>query len=170
VSQNKVFLALGSNVGNWKVNFNSCLMELKKISKLKAIANIYVSKPYGYKKQNDFYNTVVEVKTRNNPFQLMNQIKIIEKKLHKNKILINGPRRIDIDIIFFNSLNISYKKLIIPHPRVSERDFVLLPLFDIDPFFKHPQSKKSIKALTTALKTTYIKKSIRQPKEMFVIH
>ena len=71
---------------------------------------------------------------------------------------------------FFNSLNISYKKLIIPHPRVSERDFVLLPLFDIDPFFKHPQSKKSIKALTTELKTTYIKKSIRQPKEMFVIH
>ena len=168
--QNKVFLALGSNVGNWKVNFNSCLMELKKISKLKAIANIYVSKPYGYKKQNDFYNTVVAVKTRNNPFQLMNQIKIIEKKLHKNKILINGPRRIDIDIIFFNSLNISYKKLIIPHPRIIDRDFVLLPLFDIDPFFKHPQYKKSIKSLTTELKTTYIKKSIRQPKELFVIH
>ena len=170
MSQNKVFLALGSNIGNWKVNFNSCLMELKKISTLQAIANIYVSKPYGYKKQNDFYNTVVAVKTHNNPFQLMSQIKIIEKKLHKNKILINGPRRIDIDIIFFNSLNISYKNLIIPHPKVIERDFVLLPLFDIDPFFKHPQSQKSIKALKAELKTTYIKKSIMQPKELFVIH
>ena len=147
MSQNKVFLALGSNVGNRKVNFNSCLMELKKISKLKAIANIYVSKPYGYKKQNDFYNTVVEVKTHNNPFQLMNQIKIIEKKLHKNKILINGPRRIDIDIIFFNSLNISYKKLIIPHPRMHQRSFVLQPLCELNPKWIHPITKKGIKEL-----------------------
>ena len=169
MSQNKVFLALGSNVGNWKVNFNSCLMELKKISKLKAIANIYVSKPYGYKKQNDFYNTVVEVKTRNNPFQLMNQIKIIEKKLHKNKIIKNGPRRIDIDIIFYNQLILKNNQLTIPHPRAFKRDFVLYPINDIDPFYLHPTKHKTIKTLIDELNEKYIEKIIKQPKDSLLI-
>ena len=59
--RNKAFLALGSNIGNWKVNFNSCLRELQNIGELKSIGNIYISKPYGYKDQNDFYNTAVEI-------------------------------------------------------------------------------------------------------------
>lgn len=168
--RNKVFLALGSNIGNWKVNFNCCLIELSKISRLKAIGNIYLSKPFGYQQQNDFYNTVVEIETNNNPIQLINKIKLIEKKLYKNKIRKNGPRRIDIDIIFFNSINIFYKNLIIPHPRIAERDFVLFPLYDIAPFFNHPISRKSIKKLKNELKITYIKKKIMQPQGSFVIH
>ena len=168
--QNKVFLALGSNVGNWKINFNRCLIELNKISHLKAIGNIYVTKPYGFKKQDDFFNTAVEIETKDTPVQLINKIKLIEKKLHKNKIIKNGPRRIDIDIIFFNSLKISYKNLIIPHPRAIERDFVLYPLCDIEPYLHHPIFKKSIKKLKKEVPSHYIKKTIMQPKGLFVIH
>tara|TARA_Y100000590_G_scaffold340429_1_gene388248 strand:- start:307 stop:819 length:513 start_codon:yes stop_codon:yes gene_type:complete len=167
---NKVFLALGSNVGNWKVNFNECLLELSKIAHLKAIGNIYVSKPYGLKLQNDFYNTALEIETKNTPIQLINKIKLIEKKLHKNKIIKNGPRRIDIDIIFYNSLKIFYNNLIIPHPRAIERDFVLLPLCDIKPFLCHPISRKSLKKLKQEVETIYIKKRIMQPQDSFVIH
>ena len=86
--QNKVFLALGSNIGNWKINFNYCLVELNKIANLKAIGNIYVSKPYGYKYQNDFYNTALEIETKSNPIELINKIKLIEKKLYKNKFYL----------------------------------------------------------------------------------
>ena len=168
--QNRVFIALGSNIGNWKMNFNNSLIELGKISRLNAIGNIYVSKPYGLKQQNDFYNTAIEIETTNNPIQLINNIKLIEKKLYKNKIIINGPRRIDIDIIFFNSLKIFYKNLIIPHPRATERDFVIFPLYDLNPFFRHPTFKKSIKKLKHELKTIYIKKKIMQPKDSFVIY
>tara|TARA_X000000368_G_C22812160_1_gene615159 strand:- start:105 stop:617 length:513 start_codon:yes stop_codon:yes gene_type:complete len=168
--QNKVFLSLGSNVGNWKVNFNSCLLELSKIGNLKAIGNIYLSKPYGMKLQNDFYNTALEIETKNSPIQLIDNIKLIEKKLHKNKILKNGPRRIDIDIIFYDSLKIFYNNLIIPHPRIKERDFVLFPLYDINPFLCHPVSRKSIKKLKQEIKTIYIKKKFTQPKDLFVIH
>ena len=82
--QNKVFLALGSNIGNWKKNFNYSLIELSKISNIIAIGNIYVTKPYGFKKQDDFYNTALEIETKDTPFQLINKIKLIEKKLHKN--------------------------------------------------------------------------------------
>ena len=167
---NKVFLALGSNVGNWKINFNYSLLELSKISQLNAIGNIYISKPYGFNRQDDFYNTAIEIETKNSPIQLINKIKLIEKKLYKNKTIKNGPRRIDIDIIFFNSQKIFYKNLIIPHPRVIERDFVLFPLNDLDPFFKHPIYKKSIKKLKQEIKIIYIKKKIMQPKDLFVIH
>ena len=170
MSLNRVFIAIGSNVGNWKTNFNQCLVELNKIAILRAIGNIYVSEPYGMKKQNNFYNTALEIETTNSPVQLINKIKLIEKKLYKKKIIKNGPRRIDIDIIFFNSLKDLNNNLIIPHPRVEERDFVLFPLYDIDPFFIHPIRKKSIKKLKKENKQSYIKKKITQPINSFVIY
>ena len=167
---NKAFLALGSNVGNWKFNFNGCLSELQNIGELVAIGNIYISKPYGYKEQNDFYNTAVEFHTNSSPIDLMKELQLIEKKLHKDKLIKNGPRRIDIDIIFFNSLKINQENLVIPHPRAANRDFVIFPLCDIDPYFKHPVGKKSLKKLKVEIEDIYIKKKIKQPKDLFVIH
>ena len=167
---NKTFLALGSNVGNWKFNFNRCLNALENIGELVSIGNIYVSKPYGYKEQNNFYNTVVKFYTKSGPIKLMNELQIIEKKLHKNKLIKNGPRRIDIDIIFFNSSKINYVNLVIPHPRAVNRDFVILPLCDIDRYFKHPVEKKSLKKLKGEIKDIYIEKKIKQPIDLFVIH
>ena len=167
---NKTFLALGSNVGNWKLNFNRCLSELKKIGGLVFIGNIYISKPYGYKEQKNFYNSAVEFHTNSSPIKLMNQLQLIEKKLDKNKLIKNGPRRIDIDIIFFNSLKINKTNLVIPHPRAADRDFVMFPLCDINPYFKHPDKKKPLKKLKLEIKEVYIKKKIKQPKDLFVIH
>ena len=167
---NKVFLALGSNVGNWKLNFNRCLSELQSIGKLISIGNIYISKPYGYKKQNNFYNTAVEFHTNSSPIKLMHELQLIEKKLHKNKLIKNGPRRIDIDIIFFNSLKINQENLVIPHSRAVNRDFVIFPLCDIDPYFKHPVENKSLKKIKTEIQEKYIEKKIKQPKDLFVIH
>ena len=169
VYPNKVFLALGSNIGNWKVNFNNCLSELQNIGELISIGNIYVSKPYGYKEQNDFYNTAVEFQTTLIPIQLMKELQLIEKKLHKKKLILNGPRRIDIDIIFFNSQKIKKENLVVPHPRVINRDFVIFPLCDIDPYFKHPVVNKSLNKLKIEIQDKYIEKRIKQPKDLFVI-
>jgi 2-amino-4-hydroxy-6-hydroxymethyldihydropteridine diphosphokinase len=170
VYPNKVFLALGSNVGNWKLNFNRCLSELQNIGELVSIGNIYISKPYGYKEQNDFYNTGIEFHTNSSPIKLMNELQLIEKKLHKNKLIKNGPRRIDIDIIFFNSSKINHANLVIPHPRALNRDFVIFPLCDIDPNFKHPIEKKSLKKLKEEIEYIYIKKKIKQQINLFEIH
>ena len=71
---NRALIALGSNVGNWKINLNVCLKELRKISYITAIANIYMTKPYGYELQNTFFNTAVELKTFSNPLQLMKKL------------------------------------------------------------------------------------------------
>ena len=85
MSQNRVFLALGSNEGSWKIIFNNCLREFKNLGELLAIGNIYISKPYGYKNQNNFYNTAIELSTVFEPKQLMKKIQFIEKKLYKKK-------------------------------------------------------------------------------------
>ena len=150
------YIALGTNVGNYINNFSHAIVELKKIGQVIKMANIYKSKPYGYLKQNFFYNSMVHLKSELLPTELMNKIQLIEKKLKKNKRIINGPRKIDLDIIFWGYKMFNNRELSIPHPRVSERDFVLLPLQDIAPNFRDPISKITVKELIKELKNYYI--------------
>ena len=84
----------------------------------------------------------------------------IKPSIIKNKRIINGPRNIDIDIIFYGKKIYQSSSLTIPHPRVADRDFVLYPILDIDPFFQHPIFKKSVKTLTKELKKKFIIKKL----------
>ena len=150
------YIALGTNVGNYINNFSNAILELKKIGQVVKMAHIYKSKPYGYLKQNFFYNTMVHLKSEILPIELINKIQLIERKLKKNKRIINGPRRIDLDIILWDHKIIKIQELSIPHPRASERDFVLLPMQDIVQNFRDPVSKLTIKELILRLKNYYI--------------
>ena len=154
------YIALGTNVGNYINNFSNAILELKKIGQVVKMANIYKSKPYGYLKQNFFYNSMVCLKSEMLPNQLINKIQLVERKLQKNKRIINGPRKIDLDIIFSDQKVFKNNNLIIPHPRAQERDFVLYPLLDINPFFRHPVSKLTVKQLIEQLTDTYIVKKL----------
>ena len=154
------YIALGTNVGNYRNNFSRAVFELSKIGNISKIANIYKSKPYGYLKQNYFYNTMVYLKSEIHPNELIKKIHLIERKLHKNKRIINGPRKIDLDIIFWDQKIFKNNNVVIPHPRAQERDFVLYPLLDINPFFRHPVSKLTVKQLIEQLKDTYIVKRL----------
>ena len=154
------YIALGTNVGNYINNFSNAILELKKIGQVVKMAHIYKSKPYGYLKQNFFYNSMVCLKSEMLPSQLINKIQLAERKLQKNKRIINGPRKIDLDIIFSDQKVFKNNNLIIPHPRAQERDFVLYPLLDINPFFRHPVSKLTVKQLIEQLKDTYIVKKL----------
>ena len=153
-------IALGSNLGNSIYNLGCAIKELRKFGYISKIADVYISKPYGYKYQDNFYNTAVLLKTNKQPLELINIISQIEKKLKKNKRIINGPRNIDIDIIFYGKNKYFFSNLIIPHPRAKDRDFVLLPILDINPFIQHPTEKKSIKILSAKLQKKYIIKKL----------
>ena len=153
-------IALGSNLGNSIYNLGCAIKELRKFGYISKIADIYISEPYGYKYQDNFYNTAVLLKTNKQPLELINIISQIEKKLKKNKRIINGPRNIDIDIIFYGKNKYFFSNLIIPHPRAKDRDFVLLPILDINPFIQHPTEKKSIKTLSAKLQKKYIIKKL----------
>ena len=154
--QTETIIALGSNLGNAIFNLRCAVRELENIGNIKKFANIYVSSPYGYKSQSNFFNTAIKLLTNQQPLELINNIYEIEKKLKKNKKIINGPRKIDLDIIFWEQKIFKNNILAIPHPRAQERDFVLCPLLDIAPFFKDPVSKLSVKELIKNLKDHYV--------------
>ncbi len=167
--QNKVYIVLGTNVGNWKNNFKQSLLLLNSLGTINNFSSIYLSRPYGYQYQKYFYNMAIELLTKKDPYKLINDLKLIEKKLKKNKIIKNGPRTIDIDIIFYNNLIFNKIFLTIPHPRAHLRDFVLYPICDICPFYIHPILKKTIKELKNNLKEKFIFKKINRQKENILI-
>ena len=155
-----VIIALGSNIGNFKINFHNAIELISKFGQIKSVGNIYVSKPYGLKKQNNFFNTAIEILTTCQPLELMLKLQSVEKKLIKNKKIQNGPRKIDLDIIFFGSKVINNSQIEIPHPRVMDRDFVLKPICDFKPFYRHPLSKLTVKETLKSLDSRYIIRSL----------
>jgi 2-amino-4-hydroxy-6-hydroxymethyldihydropteridine diphosphokinase len=149
---NKVFLGLGSNVGDREQNIKQAVQFLsEKIKNIKT-AKIYISKAVGYEEQDDFLNTAVMGFTDMEVDELFEFVKEVEKRVGRKYRFRWGPREIDIDILFFNDLVYESENLQIPHPRIQERDFVLKPLSDLDKNFIHPVLKKDIKSLIDELK------------------
>ncbi|MDQ7055332.1 MAG: 2-amino-4-hydroxy-6-hydroxymethyldihydropteridine diphosphokinase [Persephonella sp.] len=156
----KVFIGLGSNIGNRKKNIEIAIKHISQVLNGITVAPIYVSKAVGYKNQPDFYNTVVSGFTQLSPEKLFRKLKEIEKKTGRIKRFRWGPREIDIDIVFYGSIILETEELIIPHPRAHERDFVLQPLSDIQPEFIHPVFRKTVKELLLNLKNRSIIKKL----------
>ena len=146
MKNNTVYLALGSNIEP-KKNIQLALKELKKIGKIISISKFIKTKPEGYLNQADFLNGAVKFQTALPPKDLLKALKNIEHLLKRNTPFRNGPRTIDIDIIFYNNLTLKTANLIIPHPRADKRFFVLKPLSEIAPCKVHPILKKQIKTL-----------------------
>ena len=170
MSLNKAYIALGSNVGNWKNNLNQAILSISKLGVITQLASVYLSHPFGYEQQHYFYNSALELETNLSPYGLFDELQIIEKKLQKNKLFVNGPRKIDLDIIFFNKLVLNSKKLIIPHHAVHLRDFVLLPLMEINPFYMHPIKKETMSRIYKKLKKKYVFKIKRRLKESLIVY
>ena len=154
----KVYLSIGSNVGNKLMNIKKAVNHIKKSLKISRISPIYDTEPVGYKKQGWFLNCAVEAETDMGPFKLLSFLKSIEKRLKRKKMFRYGPRTMDIDIIFYGNKMLKSGKLMIPHPRMHRRLFVLEPLSRISPNFAHPKYKKTIGELKNKLKS---KKEVR---------
>ncbi|HIA60526.1 MAG TPA: 2-amino-4-hydroxy-6-hydroxymethyldihydropteridine diphosphokinase [Pelagibacterales bacterium] len=170
MSLNKVYIALGANVGNWKNNFNQAVRLILKIGVITKLAPVYLSHPYGYERQHYFYNSALELETNLSPYDLFKELQMIEKKLQKNKLFVNGPRKIDLDIIFFNKLILTSSKLTIPHYEAHLRDFVLLPLMEMNPFYMHPLKRKTVSGIYKKLKDKYVFKIKRRRKESLIVY
>ena len=147
----KIYLALGSNVGDARAHIESALVQLlEKVSGIEC-APLYISKPLYHAEQASFINTVVSGTTSLLPEELLVFVKDVEKRVGRIERFRNGPREIDIDILFYDDMILNAENLVIPHPRIAERAFVLMPLADIAPDFVHPVLKKSSADLLGAL-------------------
>ena len=145
----KYFLCLGSNLGEREVNLTNCLIKLKKIdAEVITASSLYETEPVGNCNQSRFLNQVVEIEAAIDPFILLNKIKKIEHQLGRVKSeLDKSPRIIDIDILLAENKVIHTEKLIIPHPRMHLRNFVLIPLKEIAPEVEHPVFNKTIEMI-----------------------
>lgn len=154
----KVYLGLGSNLGQRKKNIQKAIGRIKKIKdvKIKKSSALYETEPVGYKKQPWFINAAIEIETELPPAKLLQNLREIEKKLGRqnshSRIRRGGPRIIDLDLLFYGKEIIRKKNLSIPHPRLSERKFVLIPLNEINPRIYHPKLKKTVHQLLNDLK------------------
>ena len=159
ISENQVniaFLGIGSNLGSKKRNIEKAkfLLENNSIKILKS-SNIYETFSWPNKNDPKFYNIVIKIITKLKPIKLFFIIKDIEKKLGRKKTLLNRPRTCDIDILDYKGQIYKFyannNKLIIPHPRLHKRNFVLFPLFEIEKNWKHPLKKTKIQDLIRKL-------------------
>ena len=149
MNYSKVYLSVGTNLGNRENNISNCIDYLEKISEIKNISKIYETVPYKVKiEQSNFLNLALEINFFESAENLLIEINKIEKELGRVRSSIrNEPREIDIDIIFFGNQIINKKDLVVPHPRFRERLFVLEPLNDIAPNFLDPITNKTINQL-----------------------
>lgn len=142
---NKTYLLLGSNQGNSKLQLLKAraLIE-KKIGPVSRSSGMYATAAWGNRHQPDFLNQVLVIETSLTAQKTMDTILHIEKKMGRVRTVKNAPRIIDIDILFFNKQTISEPDLQVPHPQLQNRRFVLTPLNELSPNFKHPLLKKTI--------------------------
>jgi len=145
-----IYLALGSNIGNREDHLKEAIKKLtgEAIIKVTNISDLYETEPKYYQNQTEFYNIAVEGQTNLTCTELLSACKKVESEMGRDfGQFRNGPRIIDIDIIFFGQMVFTTDTLTIPHPRMDERRFVLQPMLDLAPDFVHPLKNKSIAAL-----------------------
>ena len=142
-----VYLGLGSNMGNRQDNLDRALEFLSQRLRLGKVSSIYDTEPIGNTSQPRFLNLVCQVYTRLAPMELLALAKGIESKLGRTFSKSKTPRPIDIDILFYDDQVIEAPELVIPHPRLTERAFVLVPLAEIASDLVHPVNDKTIKEL-----------------------
>ncbi|MEY8000570.1 2-amino-4-hydroxy-6-hydroxymethyldihydropteridine diphosphokinase [Clostridium sp. Mt-5] len=149
----KAYVAVGSNVGNREENIKNAMdiINSSACNKVIKISRLYNTKPVGYLDQDDFLNGALEIKTLMNPETLMDFLLEIENKLKRKRTIKWGPRTMDLDIILYDDLILSQERIVVPHPRMQERLFVLKPLSDIAPFVVHPILKVRIVDLMNKL-------------------
>lgn len=139
-------LGLGSNLGNPKENIDQAIAQLSQLGQVEEVAPYILSKPEGYDAQPDFVNTVVILSTSLTAADLLLKLQALEKQLGRVPTFRNGPRVIDLDILFYDDQVIfdTDVMLFVPHPRLHEREFVLKPLSYLRPDWMHPSLQKTI--------------------------
>ncbi|BBU37783.1 MULTISPECIES: 2-amino-4-hydroxy-6-hydroxymethyldihydropteridine diphosphokinase [Aeribacillus] len=158
--KNYAYISLGSNIGDREYYLEESINQLNRHPDVEVIkmSSIYETDPVGYIDQELFLNMVIKIATNFTPYELLAFTQKIEYDLGRSREVKWGPRTIDLDILLYNNENIETEQLTIPHPRMFERSFVLIPLFEIDRDVQWPNQHRSLLVLIDQLKD---KKGVR---------
>jgi len=149
------FIGLGSNMGDRMAYLEAALREITAQPGIRLVkaSSCYESEPVGYLDQDWFINQVVEVETTLGPLELLHVLQGIENRLGRRRLIRWGPRVIDLDLLLFGDLVLRTGELTVPHPRMYERNFVLIPLNEIAPEYRHPDARTTAEHLQVYLET-----------------
>jgi len=147
----EAYIALGSNLGDREANIKKAFDALKERIQIVKTSSIYETKPMYVEDQGWFLNCAAKIETNLAPEELLKFLKSIEQKLGRKTVKRNGPRTIDLDILFYGDQILKEDDLQVPHPKIGERPFVLVPLAEIAPNLIHPVNKKTIIAMLSEL-------------------
>ncbi|MFB3776975.1 MAG: 2-amino-4-hydroxy-6-hydroxymethyldihydropteridine diphosphokinase [Bryobacteraceae bacterium] len=143
-----VYISLGSNLGNRQASLEEALRRLAAADlRILRVSPVYETEPQDLKAQPWFLNLVVEAETDLFPRQLLARVQKIERELGRKRTVAKGPRIIDIDILLYGEAVIDAADLVVPHPRMAQRRFVLQPLADLAPDLRHPVLKRTVREL-----------------------
>ncbi|WP_078414581.1 2-amino-4-hydroxy-6-hydroxymethyldihydropteridine diphosphokinase [Priestia abyssalis] len=151
--ENIAFISLGSNLGDRFQYLKEAVMQLNNHESVELInmSSIYETDPIGYEEQSAFLNMVVKICTSLSPVSLLTRLQEIEREHGRKRDIRWGPRTLDLDILLFNQENIETEQLEIPHPRMTERAFVMIPLFEVDHDVQIPNQAHSISSIIDSL-------------------
>lgn len=142
----KAYIALGSNIGEKNKNLDEAISKIESIKEIRVTkkSTLIETEPWGYLEQDGFVNGVIEIDTIFSPKELIRVLLNIEKEMKRERVIKWGPRIIDLDVIFYDDFISSDEEIILPHPRMELRDFVLKPMNEIAPYMLHPVLNKRI--------------------------
>ena len=152
----EIYLGLGTNLGDKEANLNMAMDEIRKrIGEIVSLSAFYTTEPWGFDSQNSFLNAVCKACTSLSPSEILSVTQAIEKDLGRLKKSVGGQysdRHIDIDILLYDGLVLNTPELVIPHPLMHQRAFVMEPLAEIAPELVHPVLHRSMKEILKEMK------------------
>lgn len=164
------YLSLGSNLGQREDNLRQAVARIASLMAVVAVSPVYETPPWGVTDQPDFLNICLAGQTTLLPRPLLTALKAIETQMGRQPTYRWGPRLIDIDLLFYGDWIISDADLVIPHPRLAERAFVLAPLADIAPNFVHPQNHKTVSAMLAELDCSGLRRRLAWQAQSEALH
>ncbi len=143
----QVFLGLGSNLGDRLKNLSRAVQEIKQMAAVHIVSSVYETEPVGMESETMFYNLALDIETNDRPAELLKKLKQIEKKIGRKTTRTGADREIDIDILMYRGWSYEDADVLVPHPRLEHRRFVLEPLSEIAPIALHPVLGQTIASL-----------------------
>ena len=154
------YLSLGSNLGDREASLQEAVDRLHSLgTKVKRVSPVYETAPRDMITQPAFLNAVVEIETQLFPMQLLSLVMRIEREMGRKRIVAKGPRLIDVDVIAYGAFTVSTPQLQIPHPRMHERRFVLEPLAELAPEWRHPASRQTVREMLAQVRDQQVRRA-----------